>query len=230
MDTTFQDENLFPSGGLTALSLLANTASTSPGASPLVLPPPMNANLPSTIPSTSSSLADDREAEEILHDLKIFASLKENERISTEGPSLAVHKPWDKLTWVKRTFVTGDDRFANLKYITKRFQQAFSKIDTYLNHREMMLNVKPDELTRAQILFRLKNDQMVHRFCDSIKLAKTQIARVMRVTYQDDPTAISYIDRICEQVDDKLEQVRVSVHYLDSREKLNNHTTRSSDT
>jgi len=168
----------------------------------------------------ASLLADDPEVDSILHDLKVFASLKENERLSTTA-GVYINKASDKLVALKRLY-NGENRARNLTYMEKRFHEAFAKIDNYLTQREATHGVKSTDLTRAQLLLRVKNTQMISRLKGAIQAAREKIARVFKTTYEDDPTAISRIERICEDIDDRLKQVEVSVKFLEDREKTVN--------
>src|SRR5579872_3859478 len=94
--------------------------------------------------SSSSSLKneeniqnEEKEIEKILHDLKIFASIKENEKLSTVF-EVTVNKPSDKLISLKR-WSTGDNRQINIAYVEKRFKTAFEKIDDALEKKEKLL-------------------------------------------------------------------------------------------
>jgi len=165
----------------------------------------------------SSLLAEDKEADEILHDLKVFASLKENERVSTSS-GVYVNKASDKFVAIKRLY-NGENRVRNLNYIEKRFHDAFAKIDEYLQEREQLQRIDVSQMTRSQPLLRMKNVQIVTRLKSSIQTSKDKIARVLKTTYEDDPTAVSRIERICEAIDDRLRQVETSIRYLEDRDK-----------
>ena len=165
-----------------------------------------------------SLLAEDKEVDEILHDLKVFASLKENERVST-GSGVYVNKASDKFVAIKRLY-NGENRIRNLNFIEKRFHDAFAKIDEYLQQREQLQSVDANHMTRNQILLRMKNMQVVSRLKNGIQISKDKIARVLKTTYEDDPTAVSRIERICEAIDDKLKQVEISVKFLEDKAPL----------
>jgi hypothetical protein len=162
-----------------------------------------------------SLLAEDKDADEILHDLKVFASLKENERVSTSS-GVYVNKASDKFVAIKRLY-NGENRIRNLNFIEKRFHDAFGKIDEYLQQREQLQSVDPSQMTRNQILLRMKNMQVVSRLKSGIQISKDRIARVLKTTYEDDPTAVSRIERICEAIDDRLKQVEASVKFLEDK-------------
>jgi DNA mismatch repair ATPase MutS len=162
-----------------------------------------------------SLLADDKEVDEILHDLKVFASLKENERVSTSS-GVYVNKASDKFVAIKRLY-NGENRIRNLNFIEKRFHDAFNKIDEYLQERERLQSVDASQMTRNQILLRMKNMQVVSRLKNGIQTSKDKIARVLKTTYEDDPTAVSRIERICEGIDDRLRQVEASVRFLEEK-------------
>lgn len=166
--------------------------------------------------SHGSILSVDRDVDDILHDLKIFASLKENERISTTS-GVFVNKASDKMAALTR-FYYGETRHKNLSYIEKRFFDAFERIDQYLQQRDMMLTLKPENMSREQVLYRRKNNQTVTRLLKGIGAAKERLSRVLKTTYEQDVTSISRIERICEDIEDRLNLVNVSIKYIEDRE------------
>jgi hypothetical protein len=183
-------------------------------------------------PSLFSSIARaDPESEEILQALKIFASLKENDRISTSGSFLTVHRPGDKLVWLKR-LINNESRTTNFDYLEKRFRRAFEKIDEYLKTKDSFMTSQSTNPTQSQMLcaplIQLQNQQKILRLCRAIKAASDNISKAWKTTYEQDSAALCRLANLSEDIQDKLAQVDLSVQLLDRKQKSLHHPGASS--
>jgi len=155
---------------------------------------------------------DDKEVEDVLNHLKIFAQVKENEKLATQV-CVGVNKPNEFLNWAKRRYY-GDSRDKTLAFIENTFKQAFEKINSALARREVLLRVKENSLTRIQMLQRLRNMQRITRLQKAVSAAKDKLFTKLRATYEDDPTTTSRIDILCENIQDKLLEIDASIDFL----------------
>lgn len=157
---------------------------------------------------------DDKEVEEILNHLKIFAQVKENEKLATQM-GVGVNKPTELFLWAKR-FYNGDSRDKTLSFIENTFRKAFDKINQALQRRETLLAVDEGVLSRSQMLQRLRNMQRINRLQKSVLTAKERLFTKLRSTYEDDAAVTSRIDILCEDIQDKLGEIDASIKFFET--------------
>jgi len=160
-------------------------------------------------------ISDEKEVREILHHLKIFAQVKENEKLATQM-GVGVHKPSEPLLWFRRMY-SGDSRDKNLSFIETTFNKAFALVNGALQRRESLVlgsDSHPKE-TREHMISKLRNGQRIARLSRSIGVARERLFSKLRSTYEDDPTITSRIDILAENIDDQLKEVEASMAFLD---------------
>lgn len=157
------------------------------------------------------SETEQRDLDEVLEHLRMFASIKDNEKISTQC-YVYINKPNDHLTWLRRTW-SGDSREQNLKFIEGVFTKAFKRIGFELERLER--THKKDPQTLSQLRLQVENKQIIERLQKAVQDATDRIFARLKVTYQDDSTFLSRVDTLLETVQLKLRQVKESVIFLE---------------
>lgn len=153
-----------------------------------------------------------KEVDEVLNFLKIFAQVKEHEKLATQV-GVGVNKPTEKFMWVKRMYY-GDSREKTLAFIETTFKKAFDIVSQALERREALSTLSEEKVTRAHMLARLRNMQRITRLQKSIQTAKDKLFSKLRSTYADDAAVTSRIDILCESIEDKLEEIDASIKFL----------------
>ena len=175
--------------------------------------------------TNSTSLATDhddnvddaKEIEQVLQDLKVFSSIKENEKLGSRLV-VCIDKPSHTLVSLKRWYY-GDGRDRTVQFVENRFKKAFEKINRALEVREKMLSISDEKLTRAQMLTRLQNSHRIMRLKDAIIRARNKIFPNLKATYEQDTATASRIENLAEDVDDRLKEVNASIRFLDDKSK-----------
>lgn len=154
-------------------------------------------------------------SDDLCHALKVIASIKENERFSTNG-GIYVQSHDESWVWMKR-WVYGDDRTTNIKTIKVVFLATFALIDKCLLEREEIMKKKSN--ARPDVIQRMKNAQLIGRLTKAIVDAKVSMEHLKK-TYKDDAHTVSRIDMLSDSIKDRLQLICTSLQCLEAEDLL----------
>ena len=133
----------------------------------------------------------------VLEDLKILASVKQNERISTQyGLRIESHAD---VTQSIRRWIYGENRILNINTVSNIFERSFILFD------DLSKNIQDENELNNNINQHIK--RIIHRLYNNIVNAKNGMVN-LKVTYEQDKSIVSKIDSLNEKVDDYLLSVR----------------------
>lgn len=169
--------------------------------------------------STSSGATRRPEVREILRDLHTLTHLRENDRVNTRTNGTRISRPFEPFLWLRR-FLWGESREQNLVDVGSLFNRALNCIDEALQERERMQErmqrLPPECISRADVVAKLQNQQLIDNLARAITQTKDKVFRSLKTTYDLDAQTLSKIECLNQEIDDRLQQIEVSLQFLRS--------------
>jgi len=153
------------------------------------------------------------EVREILRDLHTLTHLRENDRVNTRTNGTRISRPFEPFVWLRR-FIFGESREQNISDVGSLFNRALNVIDEALQERERLLQQQSEPLSRADLVQRLQNQQLIDNLAHAITLTKDKVFRSLKITYDADAQTLSKIECLNQEIDDRLQQIEVSLQFL----------------
>jgi len=157
--------------------------------------------------------------DDLLHALKVIASVKPHERFSTHAGIYIHPEPQRPATWRDVLYpiwlirlTNGEDRIANLKALKAVFVGALLVIEAALQEREHVFKPK-DPLCRIDVVQKQKNEQTITRMTDAVTRAVESLNH-LKQTYEGDASACARIDMLMDVIRDRLALVATSLQFL----------------
>jgi hypothetical protein len=158
--------------------------------------------------------------ENLLHALKVVASIQPKDRFSTTTGIHIDTAPEDRfqwsIQWAKRTLWNREGREKNLQVLTSLFIAAFVNLEEALEEREKIGRTEPK--SRMEVVAKLKNTQRLNRVKKAVENAKAGIEH-LKETYSDDTNTRALINNLNESIEDRLNLAETSVTFLDKETK-----------
>jgi hypothetical protein len=158
--------------------------------------------------------------ENLLHALKVVASIQPKDRFSTTTGIYIDTAPEDRfqwsIQWAKRTLWNREGREKNLQVLTSLFIAAFVNLEEALEEREKIGLAEPQ--SRLEVVAKLKNTQRLNRVKKAVEGAKAGIEH-LKETYSDDTNTRALINNLNESIEDRLNLAETSIKFLDRETK-----------
>lgn len=165
--------------------------------------------------ASSASPYTEEEETEIFHALKVIASVKEKQRLSTSGGSISVQAADDRMQFFWR-FLGRQGRERNLDDVEAVLKAAFTTIEFLLTERETFEAKSEDLMSRGELVKRLRNQQRIDRSRRAVKSVFDNIGNLIE-TYRDDARTVTRIELLKETMKDHLDRIDASLSFLDKR-------------
>lgn len=140
---------------------------------------------------------------EILHSLKVLASIKENDRVKTLT-GIYIQRSDMLLQGIMR-WLGSENRTSNISCITKIFEKAFQ-----LCEELMMEEAKMEE------------KQLLNRLITEIFNARNGVLN-LKVTYQKDSHILASLDVVGDMVDDQLARTKLQAMTMQQQDQQQQH-------
>lgn len=161
-----------------------------------------------------------RTNDEVFEALKVVAALQPKERFSTETPQgIFIQKPGTVLQSISRCW-NGESRTANIKALEIIFSKAFRIVDHALMEREKFPMMHEDDYDRAHLIKRLKTNQLIGKIKTEVRNAKNGVV-TLGETYSTDMKTKSKINLLVEKINNRLDQMELSLEFLNKRDNEN---------
>lgn len=151
----------------------------------------------------------------VLHGLRVIASVKEKQRVFTSNGVVSVYPADERLLSVRR-MLSGQSRYHNLDDIDGIVTSAFEFVEYLLARIESQAS--SNSSSRADLISRMSDQQKIDRFKSAIESVHANVANLIE-TYREDHGTVARIELLRDIIQDRLDQMKVSIEYL--RDKLN---------
>jgi hypothetical protein len=154
---------------------------------------------------------------EILHALKIFSTIEENDRIFTHNTSIYIMAGSQHLQWFWR-WLYEEDRLKNITYVSNIIMHAFTIAESRLQEREGLLitRLEHKSINQQHNIHVLQNERSLVRMKKNIQEIIPGLCNLKK-TYSTDAAVCAHLDILVENITDFFDVFDASLSYLKSK-------------